>query len=353
MEATRSIIVGTGLIVLDVTIDAECGEVMRLSAGGTCGNVLCVLARLGWFAVPICTLGRDKAGDLLKEDLLNSGVALTLVHQSDHVTTSVVINRIHTSGDRPHHEFLLHCPHCDALIFRFTPVTSGYVPSAVLQPFLPLSCFFADRLSPASVSLAKEARNTGALVVFEPSVVDTTDLFKEMVEYSHVVKYSYDRLLAPLLLMEWSHPILEIQTLGAAGLRYRLHAFSSQTYEWCFLPSPKASVIVDSSGAGDWCTAGIIHILSAKMAAGREFSDMAAEIEHGLTFGQALAAWSCRYVGARGAMCATTKAQMWADLATLLDVYRPQAKPFIIQSPSLKDLLPIICPNCAGQAPSF
>jgi fructokinase len=46
---------GTGFVALDVVVDLKAGTEARF-AGGTCGNVLTILAFLGWRAVPIASL---------------------------------------------------------------------------------------------------------------------------------------------------------------------------------------------------------------------------------------------------------------------------------------------------------
>jgi fructokinase len=66
--------------------------------------------------------------------------------------------------------------------------------------------------------------------------------------------------------------------------------------EACKVPSLK-----DSAGAGDWCTAGIIHMLGQRGIAGLN-AVKGTDLKHALEFGQALAAWNCQYEGARGGM---------------------------------------------------
>ena len=46
----RPVVVGTGLVALDVVINSDVHRPPRLWAGGTCGNVLTILSYLGWHA---------------------------------------------------------------------------------------------------------------------------------------------------------------------------------------------------------------------------------------------------------------------------------------------------------------
>ena len=66
------------------------------------------------------------------------------------------------------------------------------------------------------------------------------------------------------------------------------------------------SNVVDTAGAGDWCSAGIIHILRKEKI--QKISD-ANEIiiKQAVKFGQALAGLNCMFYGARGSMYALSK----------------------------------------------
>ena len=67
---------GAGLIALDVVIGATPEAPVRSYAGGTCGNVLAILAFLGWEAYPIARLNADVASERVRSDLSRWGVHL-------------------------------------------------------------------------------------------------------------------------------------------------------------------------------------------------------------------------------------------------------------------------------------
>ena len=46
------VVVGTGLVALDIVINSDVHRPPQLWAGGTCGNVLTILSYLGWHAYP-------------------------------------------------------------------------------------------------------------------------------------------------------------------------------------------------------------------------------------------------------------------------------------------------------------
>src|SRR6266516_4520033 len=75
----RPTAIGTGLIALDVVLNERRNERPRLWTGGTCGNVLTIMAFLGWNAVPVSRLGSDAASRLIRRDMRRWGVKLELL----------------------------------------------------------------------------------------------------------------------------------------------------------------------------------------------------------------------------------------------------------------------------------
>ena len=72
---TSPVAVGSGLIALDVMMDERTDAPPRLWTGGTCGNVLSILAFLGWKSLPVARLARDAASRLIVRDLKRWGVS--------------------------------------------------------------------------------------------------------------------------------------------------------------------------------------------------------------------------------------------------------------------------------------
>ena len=89
---------------------------------------------------------------------------------------------------------------------------------------------------------------------------------------------------------------MEIETLGSAGLRYRRRG-----KHWKEVDAFSIRRTVDTSGAGDWCTAGILHLLCQDGIHGlQRITDQDALAA--VRLGQAMAAWTCQFEGARGGM---------------------------------------------------
>jgi fructokinase len=131
----------------------------------------------------------------------------------------------------------------------------------------------------------------------------------DALQLAHVVKYSHGRRKSFDEWLSTGKPLLEIETLGRGGLRYRSRLQNPSKSRWHQLSAPEVSDVRDTVGAGDWCTAGILFKLCASGAQGLSGrSDE--EVEQALAFGQALAAWNCGYEGARGGMYHVTREEL-------------------------------------------
>ena len=302
---TRPRVFGAGLIALDLVVGPDPEVPVSSWAGGTCGNVLTILAYLGWDAYPIARMNGDAASDRVRADMKHWGVHLDWANCAPTAHTPMIVQEIRRGrGGRSDHRFLWSCPRCGTWLPPFKAVTVGAVEN-VKPALADASVFFLDRLSRGTLALAAEASAHGALVVFEPSSKSTDKFLAEAISLAHVVKYANDRLAEiPDAMTARSSVLLEVQTLGEQGLKYR-HRLGRGITDWIGLKAIPAPQLADSCGSGDWCTAGLI----AKAAVGgREgFCRAGARgVRAALRYGQALAAWNCAFEGARGGMYAVS-----------------------------------------------
>jgi fructokinase len=313
VSGRNSIILGTGLVALDVIIGPDLTQPPILMAGGTCANVLAILSYLGWDSFPIARLNGDSASQRVRRDLLACGVSLEFATQRPTVETPVIVQTIRRDRNGlPKHRFSLVCPDCGAWYPSYRAVTE-VAASEVLATIADVRpsgfsprVFFFDRVSRGALTLAESLSALGALIVFEPVGTGDPKLFEEALALTDILKYSRDRLPDLSARRRRSERVvLEIETHGSAGLRYR----SSVNPSWAWhtsraLPAP---TFVDAAGAGDWCTAAIVHALGHRGRAGadRWSSDQLADA---VRYGQAAAAIACAYSGARGAMYALNRA---------------------------------------------
>ena len=117
----------------------------------------------------------------------------------------------------------------------------------------------------------------------------------------------------------------EIDTRGAAGLRYRFGLAGGASH-WKSMQAFAGSVVNDTAGAGDWFTAGFVDAL---MGDGSRMTDdwfRLDTIESALNHGQALALMSCEFEGARGIMYELTSGDVKIGVDELLRASRTQSK---------------------------
>jgi fructokinase len=309
-------VVGTGLVALDLVISEGSGD-RRAWLGGTCGNVLTILAYLGWRASPAARLAPGPAAECIRAEMVRWGVSGEFVGVTDDGSTPVIIERITRGTDgKPRHSFSWRCPGCGNPFPGYKPVLA--TAAEELAPRLgQVDVFFFDRVSAGAIQLAQACSALGALVVFEPSGVGNPVQFRQAWAAAHVVKYSHERLSDLPEVGVSDGPRLQIETLGEAGLRYRFRPRRGRATGWVESAPFAVEGVRDSAGAGDWCTAGLIHRLGQAGAAGLLDTGVE-ELQDALRFGQALAAWNCRFEGARGGMYLTEPARFREDVCRIL-----------------------------------
>lgn len=307
------IAIGTGLVALDVVVGIDAEEGPRLYAGGTCGNVLAILSYFGWRSFPFARLGDEPAGRLFR-DLERFGVDLKYAKLAPTAATPIIVERIRRdSSGELYHSFSWSCPQCKSRLPGYAPV-----PAAAITPHLEelpaTSIFFFDRVSRGALTLARAAQAKGAIIFFEPSGVGEPKLFQEALTIAHIVKYSQERMKT---LGEWfddeagqpSARLLEIETLGRGGLKYRTRLPADRTQDWRHVDAYPVPTLRDAAGCGDWTTAGIIDKIGREGLDGLRRMPMAT-LASAVRHGQALAAWNCGYEGARGGMYSVASAEL-------------------------------------------
>jgi sugar/nucleoside kinase (ribokinase family) len=325
------VVFGTGLIALDIILSAYPDRGPKLAAGGTCGNVLTALSFLGWEAFPVARLNGDVASELVSADLARWGVALDFAMQTPSAPTPIILQRNDRGRDgKPRHRFSIACPACGAWYPSFRAVTIEGAESVIEAigdashaGFAP-QVFFFDRVSRGALLLAEWFAGHGALVVFEPVGVGDPRLFAEALSVAHVLKYSRERL--PDLSRAsrlGSGVLVEIETIGDSGLRYRSRRSQAS---WNQLEAIRTPKVVDTAGAGDWCTAAF---LATTATGGLEtFGQLSVrDIADALRVGQAAATVACEYEGARGAMDDMNRAAFTARVELLQSLKFVHKKP--------------------------
>ena len=338
-------IFGTGLIALDQVIGLDPRTPVRCWTGGTCGNVLSILAWLGWDAYPVARMNDDAASEYVREDMAHWGVHLDWITCAPTTHTPIIVQEIRRGRNgRPKHRFSWSCLRCGEWLPPYRAVTVNAV-EAIKPALADASVFFLDRLSRATLTLAADASARGAVVVFEPSTKATDKLMTEALALAHVVKYADDRVDSLQDAMEdWSAALLEVRTLGEKGLEYR-HRLGRGTSNWIHLKAVSAPRLADASGCGDWCTAGLI----AKAAVGGQNGlrrTAARGVRAALRYGQTLAAWNSCFEGARGGMYAVTLREFDRQVTSLWDGQLDEIKEEAVRDKGTKV---VTCPACSRE----
>ena len=280
--------------------------------------MLSILAYLGWDAYPVARMNADVASHRVRADMQRWGVHLDWANCAPTTHTPMIVQEIRRTRDgRSDHRFSWSCPRCGKWLPPFKAITIDAV-EEVKPALVNASVFFLDRLSRGTLTLAAEASARGALVVFEPSSKSTDKLLAEALALAHVVKYADHRLAGIRGAMTSNSAVLlEVQTLGDQGLRYR-HALRRDVSRWMHLKAVPAPRLTDTCGAGDWCTAGLIAKVTVGGQEGLRRAG-ARGVRAGLRYGQALAAWNCAFEGARGGMYAVSRRAFQNQITNLLN----------------------------------
>lgn len=287
-------ILGTGLIALDIVLDNR-QSLLSYGLGGSAGNVLSILAGLGWSSSPIGKLGCDEAAEIILEEFRSLNANLGLIVQEHGNSTPVIYQHQLDEGSNKTHKFSFECPVCG--VKRSWNAPNIDLPSSEVLDSIQPNVVYLDRATLIGIEVAEYYKNRNALIFFEPSTVgDNPELFKRALAVADIVKYADDRL-GDLELFDLSHIFVEICTKGAEGLKFRAPSLGN---DWMELDSFNSPKVIDTSGAGDWCTSGMLYYLFDKDPNCTISRITYNRLNEALRFGQALSALNCMVVGARG-----------------------------------------------------
>lgn len=343
----RPRVFGTGLVALDLVVSRHREGRTQQYAGGTCGNVLTILSFFGWDAYPISRLNGDFTSRWVREDLERWGVHTDYMSLEPTGPAPVIIEWINEDKQgRRSHRYSFVCPTCGSRKPAHKPVLASAAKQLVPKIHEP-DVFFFDRVSRASVLLARHSRENGAVIFFEPSGVGEPKLFREALSLAHILKYSSDRMGDVMPGYPRKRVLLEIETKGAAGLRFRSRLSSYKTTGWEHLDALPVPKLKDAAGAGDWLTAMLLDRIARPRSAGFEQTTKKTLLD-ALRIGQAAAAWNCGFEAPRGGMyCCSDAASFAAEVQTISSGKRPTVVAANDVTPREKDSpLNVACLKC-------
>lgn len=305
MSNSLPVCTGTGLVALDVIISAISNSPTQFLAGGSCGNVMAILSYLGWSSHPISRLSNNVASELLIQDLKAWNVHDDLIDISETGSTPIIIHRImKDQAGAPKHRFEFRNPEDGKYLPMYKPCLAKSVDN-IFNKLPNPNLFYFDRVNRGALDLAKAYKSQGAIIFFEPSSFKDEKQFRECLSIADVIKFSNDRISNYSTLFPTGQVKLEIETLGNEGLQFRQRGYT----KWTKLSAYSIDNVVDSAGAGDWCSAGIISNLFKNK--GIAIEDIKTDdLIYAMQFGQALSALNCTFEGARGLMYNITRADL-------------------------------------------
>src|SRR5690606_12425384 len=261
---------------------------------------------------PIARLDDNNATSLIISDLEKWGVNTSFLKSGLNGSTPIIVHRILSdSKNNPRHRFEFKNPVSGKWLPGYKPVLSRDVESIYKK--LPTShVFYLDRISRASIDLAKKVKKNGGFVFFEPSSISDIKQFEECLKITDILKFSNDRLKSYKEDYPEIQATLEIETLGSQGLSYRFLDSNWEKLEPFFIKD-----VVDTAGAGDWCSAGIIGSILEKGNLDLKTIDKNF-LKTSLLYGQVLGAINCLYPGARGLMYNLSKDSFESIVSNLL-----------------------------------
>ena len=267
-------------------------ETIYQHVGGTAGNVMSILAWMGWHSLPAARLDDSEVGLQLKADLESYGCDTRyLTNTPDGGTT--ILDIIHKTGrdGKPKTAYLAHSPRGGRFVnHRFWTLKQAQELFDSLEEMPDV--FFFDRCAPGNILLAQLFHERGVLVYYEPNEpVDRN--FLRAVAASDIVKFSNEKH-PDVSFTEGFTNKLFIQTMSEKGLRFKLRAEG-----WITIPPEHNPHAVDGEGAGDWTTSVFIHEMGHHRMLTFDRIHLP-NVTHCLEEAQRIASQSVSYIGAKG-----------------------------------------------------
>ena len=282
-------------------------NVISAEVGGTCGNVMCMLAYHGEEVYPQAQFDLSEQGHQLKADLerygcdtryvenISSGgtAMLDCTHKRDKATGAHTISfRAHGPNSR----------FAKRKQLRERDEVPAFLEALTFVPDL----YFFDAPEAGPRALAAAFAQKGALVYFESEGDRGNEAnerkMRKGFEVSHIIKCSSSNVTAEQL-KGYEQGRLLILTDGDKGVRFNLNNGG-----WITLPPIPNDNVQDWEGAGDWTTATFIHQLSLRGISRMDqlTADVVADC---LNEAQKVASKSVSYIGSKGMIRATASNQ--------------------------------------------
>ena len=263
--------------------------------GGTCGNVMCMLAHLGWDAMPQIKLIDNEEGHKLADSLKDFGCNTRYVTFSEKGGFSGLMGTHRKNRDTGEHELGLRGFGPNGSRFRkITELRARDEVPEFLDTITEIpDVYFFDHNEAGPREIAKEFRCRGTLIYYEAENNKDEKKFLKSVDVADIVKFSDENVPFVSFCNEYKEKLF-IQTQGAKGLRFMLNGG-----RWIHLEPQKVDNVVDWEGCGDTVSAVFINELG-KMGLPK-ISDLTEEqVESALQEAVKKSALCTQYYGSKG-----------------------------------------------------
>ena len=285
---------GVGTFPLDNLQEKNGKDVKTIyqHVGGTCGNVMSILAWMGWHTLPAARIDDSETGLLIKADLESYDCDTHFVSNTPDGGTTIldIIHKIGRDG-KPKTAYMPHSPRGGRFVnHRFWTLKQAQALFDSLEEMPDV--FFFDRCAPGNILLAQLFHERGVLVYYEPNEpVDRN--FLHAVAASDIVKVSNEKHPDGSFTEGFTDKLF-IQTLNEKGLRFKLRAEG-----WITIPPEHNPHAVDGEGAGDWTTSAFINEMGHHHMLTFDRIHLP-NTWHCLQEAQRVASESVSYIGAKG-----------------------------------------------------
>ena len=153
--------IGVGFVAADIVEGS--GEEF-VAAGGSCGNVMSILAWLGWKTFPVARIGPDWATGVIRKDFDALGVRGEFFSEERSIQTPIVTQRfVEDAKGKRVHRFSLACPECGGWLPCYRASTLAQANEVIESSVIPKTLYM-DRVSPAALRVGTWAKEKGALI---------------------------------------------------------------------------------------------------------------------------------------------------------------------------------------------
>lgn len=232
-------------------------EVLVEEVGGTCGNIMCMLARLGWNAYPQVKLIDTAEGHKLADSLASYGCETKYVYFAEKGGFSGITCTHRRNNKTGEHELGLRSFGPNGSQFRKIAELRARdeVPDFLNTLSEAPDVYFFDHNEAGPRKIAEELRRHGSLIYYECENNRDWNKFIKSVQVADIVKFSDENVPDISFSNEYKNKLF-IQTQGAKGLQFKL-----RDGEWIHVNPIQVSDVIDWEGCGDTITAVFLYEL--------------------------------------------------------------------------------------------